>query len=503
MSEDKDDYEVGYCKPPVATRFKQGNTGNTANRKGRVKGSRNLKTDLASFTAKVFDYAAPAQLFSCNWHQRAIAYALERCRRREIRRLIITVPPRHLKSLTASVAFPAFILGHDPTARIVCVSYSAELSAKHARDCRAVMGSAWYGELFPETILSKERNAELEFMTTRRGYRLSCSVGGSLTGRGGNYIIVDDPMKPDEALSDLRRAGVNEWMDNTLYSRLDDKQNDVLILIMQRLHLEDPVGHVLSKGEGWYHLDLPAVAPFDADIPIGRGIFYSRKAGELLHPEREPQSVLDELQRAIGGYNFAAQYQQQPIPPEGKIIKWNWFRTYDVAPTGRGYIVQSWDTASKAGDFNDFSVCTTWLVDGDNYYLLDIFRKRLIYPDLRRAVINQAQRYRPSCVLIEDKASGTALLQDLLRGGLGSCGQPIKIEPEADKITRAATESIALETGKVLIPVRADWLEAFRHEIAQFPHGHYDDQIDSMSQFLGWVRKRGSAGFRLVKIGGI
>lgn len=462
-----------------------------------------LRTDLLSFTAKVFHHTAPAQPFNRNWHQRAIAYQLERCRRREVRRLIITIPPRQLKSVTASVAFPAFILGHDPTARIVCVSYSADLSAKHARDCRSVMTSPWYHQLFPGTILSRERNAELEFMTTKRGYRLSTSVGGSLTGRGGNYIIVDDPMKPDEALSDLRRAGVNEWMDNTLYSRLDDKQNDVLILIMQRLHLEDPVGHVLAKEEGWAHLNLPAVAEFDQNIPVGPDRFYRRKVGELLHPEREPQSVLDDLRRSIGSYNFAAQYQQQPIPPEGEIVKWEWFQTYEVLPAGLGYIVQSWDTASKAGELNDYSVCTTWQIIGQQFFLLDILRQRLIYPDLRRAVINQAQRYRPRCVLIEDKASGMALAQDFHRGELGGAGVPITIEPEADKITRASVESIAIETGKVFIPAKADWLQALRHEIVQFPYGAHDDQIDSISQFLGWVRKRQPDGVHKMKLAGI
>ncbi len=462
-----------------------------------------LRTDLLSFTAKAFHHTAPAQMFSRNWHQQAIAWQLELCRRREVRRLIITVPPRQLKSVTASVAFPAFILGHDPTARIVCVSYSSDLSAKHARDCRSVMTSAWYRELFPDTVLSRERNAELEFMTTKRGYRLSTSVGGSLTGRGGNYIIVDDPMKPDEALSDLRRAGVNEWMDNTLYSRLDDKQNDVLILIMQRLHLEDPVGHVLNKEEGWAHLNLPAIAEFDEAIPIGLGKFYDRKAGELLHPKREPQSVLDDLKRSIGSYNFAAQYQQQPIPPEGEIVKWEWFQTYEAIPAGQGYIVQSWDTASKSGELNDYSVCTTWQVVGEKFYLLDVLRQRLLYPALRRAVVAQSQRYRPRSILIEDKASGMALAQDFRAGELGGAGLPIAIAPEADKITRASTESIAVETGKVFLPCKADWLQELRHEIVQFPYGAHDDQIDSMSQFLGWVRKRQYGGAMMVKVAGI
>ena len=139
-----------------------------------------LRRDLMSFATKTFDHVAPAQHFSRSWHQDAIAWHLEQARLGHIRRLIITLPPRHAKSIMASIAFPAFVLGHDPTARVVCVSYSADLSAKLARDCRSVMSSQWYRTAFPGAVLSRERNAELDFMTTRRGYRLSTSVGGSL-----------------------------------------------------------------------------------------------------------------------------------------------------------------------------------------------------------------------------------------------------------------------------------------------------------------------------------
>lgn len=213
-----------------------------------------LRADLESFIAKCFHHIAPAQELSRAWYLRALAWRLQQCMTGEIRRLIITMPPRYLKSICASVAFPAFVLGHDPTKRIVCASYSGELSAKLARDSRAVMSSAWYARLFPNTRLSSEKNAESDFMTTERGYRLSTSVGGTLTGRGGNLIIIDDAMKPDDAQSEVRRAEVNAWFDKTLYSRFDNKKTDVMIVIMQRLHLEDLVGHICAKDEGWTHL---------------------------------------------------------------------------------------------------------------------------------------------------------------------------------------------------------------------------------------------------------
>lgn len=449
-----------------------------------------LRQDLESFIAKCFSWVAPAQTFERNWHLKALAWYLEQCRKGNIKRLIITLPPRNLKSVSASVAFPAFVLGHDPTKRVVCVSYAAELSAKLARDCRSIMGSAWYRRVFPGTRLSREKNAELDFMTTRRGYRLSTSVGGTLTGRGGNLVILDDPMKPDEAMSEARRKSVCDWFDNTLYSRLDDKKNDVIIVIMQRLHMDDLVGHILAKSDDWVHLNLPAIAEWDEDIQIGDNAYHSRMTGDLLHPSREPQAVLDDMRRSLGTFNFAAQYQQAPIPPEGELFKWSWFRRYDVEPTktGSDEIVQSWDTASKSGELNDFSVCTTWLVRGEEYYLLDVFRDRLIYPDLKRAIYDQADRYKPSAVLIEDKASGTSLIQDLERERWS--GRPIAVEPEGDKITRASAQSMVIEGGRVHIPTNADWLDEFRKEILQFPHARHDDQIDSMSQFLHWVRTR-------------
>jgi hypothetical protein len=189
-------------------------------------------------------------------------------------------------------------------------------------------------------------------------------------------------MKPDEAMSDTRRASTSEWFDNTVYSRLDDKQTDVITLIMQRLHLDDLVGHVLATGEPWVHLNLPAIAEFDQAIPVGPGRFYHRKAGELLHPQREPLHILEEIKRSMGSYHFAAHYQQEPVPIEGELMRWEWFQRYQTAPARvhHNQIVQSWDTASKAGELNDYSVCTTWLIQGESYYLLDVFRARLLYP---------------------------------------------------------------------------------------------------------------------------
>jgi len=303
-----------------------------------------LRNDLTAFIERAFMTVAPAMRYVPNWHIEAMAWHLEQCASGAIKRLLITLPPRHLKSGCASVAFPAWVLGRDPSKRIVCASYSQDLAAVLARDCRAVMQSNWYRSAFPQTKFSATKNATLDFQTTRNGYRYSTSVGGTLTGRGGSLIIIDDPLKPQDAMSNSKRSSVNEWFDRTLYSRLDDQRDDVIILIMQRLHLDDLAGYVLDK-EPWVHLNLPAIAEADEDIPVGRAGIYRRRVGQLLHPARLNTAELARLRDNLGTFNFSAQYQQRPIPEQGEIVKWEWFRTYDHLPASApgDRTVQSWD----------------------------------------------------------------------------------------------------------------------------------------------------------------
>ena len=291
-----------------------------------------------------------------NWHIEAIAEVLCKVMRGEIRRVIITVPPRSLKSICASVALPAFILGRDPTARIICVSYSEGLARKHANDCRAVMRSPLYRSLFPGTRISSSKDTEFEAMTTARGFRLATSVGGTLTGRGGNVIIIDDPMKPQDAQSESARQNLLQWYANTLLSRLDNKETDAIIIVMQRLHPEDLVGHLIEQ-DGWTVLNLPAIAEIDEFIPLGSNRFYHRTVGSVLHPEREPLTVLNELKLMMGSLDFSAQYQQRPIPVGGNLVKWSWFRFYDdpPVPLSSDRIIVSWDTAMSSNELADYS----------------------------------------------------------------------------------------------------------------------------------------------------
>ena len=451
-----------------------------------------LRQDFASFVHKAFGTVSPGDRFLPNWHIKAIAWHLTEVRDGRIKRLLITMPPRYLKSICASVAFPAWILGHDPTREIVCVSYATDLSKKFANDCRAVMSSEWYRRIFPRTRLDPNKNAETEFKTTARGGRFTTSVGGTLTERGGNLVIIDDPMKATDAQSEVERERVKQWFSNTLLSRLNNKTQDAIIVVMQRLHVDDLAG-VLLEQDGWTHLDIPAIAEEDQNIPIGPNSVHERKAGDVLQPKREPLEKLDEAKATLGSMNFSAQYQQRPVPLDGNLVKWAWFKIYDHLPPANKKVrfVQSWDTASKAGELNDYSVCTTWMQLDGHHYLMDVLRERLEYPALKKKAVQMAQRYNANIVLLEDKGSGTQLCQDLqqdmsLRRGhyFSVLARPV----DADKVTRMSNQLAIIEEGRVHIPRDIPWLAAFKIEMLSFPGGRHDDQVDSVSQYLNWVQ---------------
>jgi len=399
------------------------------------------------------------------------------------------VPPRSLKSLCAT-AFVAFLLGKDPSAQIICASYAQDLADKHASDCRTILTSPFYQKIFPCTRLSSHRTVLRDFTTTRQGFRLSTSVGGVLTGRGASFIIIDDPLKPDEAVSDTRRKSVNDWFDNSLYSRLNDKRSGCIILIMQRLHEDDLVGHVLGM-ESWKVIRFPAIAEEDEtyviQTPHGERCF-RRRTGDALHVEREPLSVLNGIREATGEYNFAGQYQQAPAPLGGGLVKGEWFERYTAAelPSKFEQVFQSWDTANKPTELGDYSVCTTWGVKEKHAYLIHVYRKRVGYPDLKRAVGEQAAAFRPSTILIEDRASGTQLIQELVSEGVHAIK---KYDPTGDKTMRMNSVTSSIENGFVHIPEKAAWLGEYLHELTTFPNGKYDDQADSTSQALDWFKQ--------------
>jgi predicted phage terminase large subunit-like protein len=448
-----------------------------------------LRHDFATFAGRCFQDLNPQTDLAMNWHLEVIAAKLIEVRQGKIRRLVINLPPRHLKSLMASIAFPAWCLGHDPSAQILCVSYAQDLADKLARDCRSIMTSPWYRQIF-RTRLAPHRQAVQEFITTRQGYRLATSTGGVLTGRGADIILIDDPLKPEEALSAAQRNAANDWFVHTLYSRLNDKRSGAIVIIMQRLHEDDLVGHVLAL-EPWEVLSFPAIAEADEVHRIEticEPRCFTRRRGEALHPDREPLETLEHIRRTIGEYNFAGQYQQSPAPFGGGMVKAEWFKRYreNERPESFNRIVQSWDTANKATELSDFSVCTTWGVSGKHLFLLGVFRRRLEYPALKRAVREQQSLFDATEVLIEDKASGTQLIQELIEDG---CHGVTRYQPTIEKIMRLHAQTGMIHSGFVHIPETAPWLAEYLHEMTVFPKGKHDDQVDSTAQFLDWFKR--------------
>jgi predicted phage terminase large subunit-like protein len=449
-----------------------------------------LKTDYEAFIEKSFETLCHGREFLPNWHIRLIAEYLEACRTGTIRRLIINMPPRALKSLCVSVAWPAFLLGHNPTSRIIAASYAQGLSLKLSLDSRHLLGTDWYRLLFPHTRLAKDQNTKGKFLTTGRGFRLATSTGGTLTGEGGDYLIVDDPQNPSQAMSTRKRQLAAEWFDHTFASRLDDKQKGVMVLVMQRLHEEDLSGYLLAKG-GWEHLCLPAIAPAPQLYSIG-SYRYERGEGELLHPAREDAALLARAQQELGAYAFAAQYQQAPYLPEGGMIQRRWLSRYEARPTSFRRIVQSWDTAIKGGSHHDASACITLGEAEGGYYLLEALAFQLEFPALKQAVLSQAGRWQPDAVLVEDAASGQSLLQEL-RTVPAEPGKPplplVAIRPKGDKISRVARITALMEAGLLHLPRQAEWLAECEAELLAFPHGRHDDRVDALTQALEWLRQ--------------
>jgi len=436
------------------------------------------------FVMKAFETLhAGAPPLELSWYLKAICHQLALVRSGEEKRLVITVPPRHLKSVTASVAFVAFILGHDPKAKIMVASYSQDLARYHSNQTRIIMESDWYKRVFPRARISDRGNRALELETTAGGVRKAVSVGGSITGFGADIIIVDDCMKADEAKSPVERQRVRDWFDNTLLSRLNDKSSGRIISIQQRLHEDDLPAYMLEKG--YRHLNLPAIAEQDETVAIGAGQTHHRRVGDALNPSREDRATLDQLRRDLGPVVFSAQYQQEPVTSEGNMIRMEWFGTYEEAPPRHRFIkvIQSWDTGMTAAPTSDWSVCTTWgfELDEKKWYLLDVFRKRLDFPDLRRSVVDLRKRFRADKMIMEEAGSGFAIYQDLRSKGEK---WPLMIKPTVSKEERFNGCLGEIEEGHFLLPSEAPWLADFKSELRAFPQGKYDDQVDSVSQFV-------------------
>ena len=446
-----------------------------------------LRRDFTAFSHRAFRALNGETPYLGNWHLDVMAAKLEEVRTGRTRRLVINLPPRHLKSHMVSIAFVAFVLGHDPARQILCASYAQDLADKLARDCRQLMTMPFYQAIF-KTRLSPERNAVAEFATTANGFRLATSVGGVLTGRGADLIVIDDPLKAEEAYSDTLRKTVNEWFDTALFSRLNDKEKGAIVIVMQRLHEDDLSGHVL-RNEGWDVLSFPAIAEdderFAVETPYGTAAF-ARAKGEVLHPARESATTLARLRTQMGGPAFFAQYQQAPVPREGAMVKASWFRPYapGALPAQFDMKILSCDTANKASELSDFSALTVWGVRDGHFWLIAVLRRRMEFPELKRTIREMAALHRVDVVLIEDRASGTQLIQELKNENVAGVEAA---QPAGDKQMRLWAQTAKMEQGFVHVPDAAPWLDDYIRELTSFPNSRHDDQVDSTTQAMAWI----------------
>jgi predicted phage terminase large subunit-like protein len=446
-----------------------------------------LRRDFLAFSHRAFRELNGAVPWLGNWHLEMMAARLEAVRRGEIKRLAIALPPRHLNSHMASIAFPAFVLGHDPTRQIICASDSQDLADKLSRDCRALMGAAFYRDLFAMQF-APDKQAVTEFATSEGGFRLATSIGGVLTGRGADLIIIDDPLKAEEAWLDARRNAVNEWFDTSLISRLNDKTEGAIIVVMQRLHEDDLIGHVISKG-GWELLAFPAIAE-EPELHMVETAYgaraFSRATGEVLHPARESAATLARLRAQMGSAAFLAQYQQAPCPREGVMVKAKWFPRYapHELPCDFEARIIFCDTANKASELSDYTVFTVWGVKNRHLWLLAVLRRRMEYYELKRVLKETIAMQRADVVLIEDRASGTQLIQEL---GWENVKGVKACQPVGDKQMRLWAQAATMEQGFVHLPNEAPWLDDYLRELTGFPNSRFDDQVDSTTQAIAWA----------------
>ena len=357
-----------------------------------------------------------------------------------------------------------------------------------ARQSKHHAGS-FYTSIF-ETRLADDRRAVSDFSTTAGGCRLGVSLGGAMTGRGGNLLIMDDLQKPEDALSDVRRAASNARYSDTVMSGLNNKETDAMVLVMQRLHANDMAGYAMDL-EDWEVLSFPAIAVEDQAIPFqspyGPAV-YRRSVGELLDAKRESRATLDTLRAAMGEANFEAQYQQNPQPPSGLWVKRDWIQFHPLSeyPTEFEAIYQSWDTATKAEQTSDFSACITVGLAGEHFWVLDVFRERLLFPDLERAVLRLAAKFKVVRVLIEDTQSGSSLIQDLRHKGVGNI---VAVKADSDKVMRLRSQTPKFEGGFVHMSLETPGCDELVRELTGFPNGKYDDQVDAIVHALANVDK--------------
>lgn len=453
-----------------------------------------MRRSLKEFTKNSWPTIEPGRDFYDNWHIDAISDHLQAVVEGKIRRLIINIPPRHMKSISVAVALPAWTWTIQPQKRFLFASYAASLSVRDSVKCRRLIDSQWYRNHFGDVFkLTGDQNQKQRFENDKTGHRIATSVDGALTGEGGDIIVIDDPHNVREAESSAVRQSVLDWWDQAMQSRLNDPKTGAFIIIMQRVHENDLTGHILANEyDDWDHLCLPARYEIGHPTPTQTSLGFTDprvEEGSLLWPERIDDLTLSKLEKSLGSYASAGQLQQRPMPKGGGILKAEWWVPWESDDLPEiEYVIQSWDTAFSTKEKTSYSARTTWGVFRKygmmNAIVIDMWYDRVTYPELRRIAQEAYYDYDPDAVLIEKKASGQSLLQDLRIAGI----PVLEYMPDRDKEARAHASSALLEDGRIYFPSNRKWAKDLIDICSAFPAGENDDIVDTCTQ--AWLRLR-------------
>jgi len=419
-------------------------------------------------------------------HHEIMAEAFERVARGELKRLIINMPPRHTKSEFASYLLPAWFLGKFPTKKVIQTSHTAELATDFGRKVRNLVDSETYKSIFPNVALQSDSKAAGRWNTSHGGTYFAIGVGGAVTGKGADLLIIDDPHSEQEAiLAEVNPEiydKVHEWYSSGPRQRL--QPGGSIVVVMTRWSKRDLTAQVVKSsvqrgGEEWEVIELPAILP----------------SGNPLWPQFWSLEELTALKEELPVHKWMAQYMQAPTGAEGALIKREWWKEWEHdKPPRCDYIIQSWDTAFNKGTRNDFSACITLGIfhpedePHPQIILLDAFKERMEFPELKAKALELYKEYEPDCCIIEAKAAGTPLLQELR-----SIGIPLQDYTPVrgnDKITRVNAVADLFASGMVWAP-QTRWAEEVIEEFASFPQGEHDDLVDSMTQALLRFRQGG------------
>jgi predicted phage terminase large subunit-like protein len=402
---------------------------------------------------------------------------LEAVERGDLRRLLVSCPPRHGKSLSGSVLFPAWYLGRNPGRFAIVACHSEELAVTFGRSVRNLVAFPLFTAIFPECRLASDSAAVHRFNTEAGGGFYAVGRGSALTGRGASVLILDDLVKDRaEADSEAVRKVTESWFREVAMTRLEPR--GAIVAIGTRWHEADILGTLAAdRVEPWETLAFPAIA--ELEDPLGR------EEGAPLWPDRFSGDELARIRAEIGSRAWTALYQGRPTPAEGSIFRAEWFQRFSLPPQDFSRLIISLDCAFKGNAGSDYSAATVWAETGNGYFLLYAVRGRWEFPDLVRIIVALAEQWQPHAVLIEDAASGQSAIQTLQR----ETSLPVlAVKPLGGKVERAVAVSPVVESGRVFLPQAAGWVTDFLEEVLRFPAGAHDDFVDSMTQALEYLR---------------